>query len=117
MTGIESIAAERQRQIEQEGWTPEHDDGHDLFELARAGACYALVAAGYPPGHEIIQRLWPFEGAWLKPSDTRRRDLVKGGALILADIERLDRTEARKTGAFGLYADDFELMEKPNGNG
>jgi len=26
MNGIERIAAERERQVEAEGWTPEHDD-------------------------------------------------------------------------------------------
>lgn len=33
---IAEIAAERKRQIEAEGWTPEHDDAHDKGELARA---------------------------------------------------------------------------------
>ena len=85
------IIAERARQISQEGWSPEHDDEHDLFELSRAGAVYAMLAAGYRPDNAMIRRLWPFEDAWLKPSDTRRRDLVKAAACILADIERLDR--------------------------
>lgn len=35
-TGIEAIAAERQRQIEKEGWTPEHDDTHGAGEMAEA---------------------------------------------------------------------------------
>jgi hypothetical protein len=42
MTGAELIAAERQRQIEVEGWTPEHDAAHDGGELAIAAACYAV---------------------------------------------------------------------------
>ena len=46
-SGIEAIAAERQRQIEAEGWTPGHDDTHDRGELARAAACYALHAGLY----------------------------------------------------------------------
>lgn len=41
MSGIEAIASERQRQIEQEGWTTEHDDTHADGEMARAAACYA----------------------------------------------------------------------------
>ena len=36
MSGIERIAKERQRQIEQEGWTPEHDDHHAEGEMAAA---------------------------------------------------------------------------------
>jgi len=37
--------------------------------------------------------VWTWERAWWKPT-TRRRDLVKAGALILAEIERLDRAAA-----------------------
>ncbi|MCM0757438.1 hypothetical protein M7775_02505, partial [Sporomusa sphaeroides DSM 2875] len=48
-SGIELIAAERQRQISQEGWTPEHDDQHANGELALAAACYAI------PSH---RRIW-----------------------------------------------------------
>ena len=39
--GIRLIAAERQRQVDVEGWTPAHDDEHDEGELAIAAACYA----------------------------------------------------------------------------
>ena len=80
------VAAERRRQIEVEGWTPEHDDEHVAGELATAGASYALVAVGYGL---LALRTWPWP-AGLKPT-TPRRDLVKAGALILAEIERLDR--------------------------
>lgn len=88
------VLVERRRQIEAEGWTPEHDDEHDGGELACAAAAYALDA-----GDKLDQRppdFWPWYGGrprevrWWKPSD-RRRNLVKAGALILAEIERLDR--------------------------
>jgi hypothetical protein len=90
------VLAERQRQVETEGWTPAHDDQHDDGDLARAAACYAkrsarlyrgIVDLEPPPGD------WPWEGRWWKPKDARR-DLVRAGALILAEIERLDRSEA-----------------------
>lgn len=84
------VLDERKRQQSEEGWTPEHDDEHDLFELARAGACYAMTAAGYQPDNAMIRQLWPFSEG-IRPSDQRRRDLVKAAATILADIERLDR--------------------------
>jgi len=94
------VMAERQRQVEAEGWTPEHDDQHDKGEMARAGAGYAYHAGlsdeqrakGLPQG-------WPAGWAfsWWKPSD-RRRDLVKAGALILAEIERLDRAALKREG-------------------
>jgi hypothetical protein len=34
VTGIERIAAERKRQVEVEGWMPEHDKQHKNSELA-----------------------------------------------------------------------------------
>jgi hypothetical protein len=42
MTGIERIAAERKRQIEEEGFTAEHDDQLPPNKLATAAACYAM---------------------------------------------------------------------------
>ena len=86
MKAIEEIAAERQRQIEVEGWTPEHDDTHDQNELAYASACYAV---GMP-----MASYWPWDARWWKPDPDRRRRLVKAGALIVAEIERLDRGNA-----------------------
>ena len=99
MSVIEDIAAERQRQIEQEGWTAEHDDSHSTGTLAVAGACYALVGVSHISGeHETwreryahaAQALWPWDREWWKPKDARR-DLVRAAALIVAEIERLDR--------------------------
>ncbi|HGY5195254.1 TPA: ead/Ea22-like family protein [Raoultella ornithinolytica] len=83
------VLAERQRQVTSEGWTPGHDDEYEHGELADAAGCYALSSelfdcAGEPP------RPWPWPDEWWKPTN-RRRDLVKAGALILAEIERLDR--------------------------
>ncbi len=83
------VLAERRRQID-EGWVPEHDDEHDAGELAAAAACYAGNAAGYVWNGEWLSEVWPWEREWWKPT-TPRRDLVKAAALILAEIERLDR--------------------------
>lgn len=79
---IAEIAAERRRQVEAEGWTPEHDDGHGRGEMADAAACYASPGA--------FSFFWPWDEIWWKPT-TRRRDLIKAAALIVAEIERLDR--------------------------
>ncbi len=104
MSVIEEIAAERRRQIEVEGWTPEHDDEHSTGEMAEAAACYVMAAV--PGGCGIIPRdaslvptrrpwlYWPWDRKWFKPTDDRRRQLVKAGALIIAEIERLDRKAA-----------------------
>ena len=86
MTGLELIAAERQRQIDVEGWTPEHDAEHSNGELIQAAACYALSADGF----RGVPTLWPFARQWWKPSNPIR-DLAKAGALIAAEIDRLQR--------------------------
>lgn len=93
------IIAERQRQISEEGWTPEHDDRYSCGELAGAAACYARYtnARGWvfptnPSDYQSAEEPsdWPWAAEWWKPTNPRR-DLVKAGALILAEIERLDR--------------------------
>lgn len=90
-TGIEIIAAERQRQIEQEGWSAEHDDAHKRGELAWAATCYASPALG---GRTVN---WPWDRNWWKPTpDDRIRELAKAGALIAAEIDRLNRCEQQK---------------------
>ena len=90
------VLAERERQKSVEGWTPEHDDQHRKGALAAAGGCYALfadyyLAEGHPP------EFWPWDAKWWKPS-LARRNLIKAGALIIAEIERLDRAEAIEKG-------------------
>jgi hypothetical protein len=114
MNGTELIAAERKRQIEVEGWTPEHDDEHECGELALAAALYATPI----PLHEVEVKRggvvwidpWPWQdsvegprgeaftiNAWDKrpkkmpTPDQRLRMLVKAGALIAAEIDRLQR--------------------------
>ena len=81
------VISERQRQRAVEGWTSEHDDAYQNSELADAAACYAINAHNQglsTPAH------WPWAPDWWKQSGPRR-DLVKAGALILAEIERIDR--------------------------
>lgn len=102
-SGVVLIADERLRQIEVEDWTPEHDDCHDSACLAVAAACYALNTAsrlGRLHGSwkkvyaEQAEKLWPFDSdPWWKPSSDPVRDLVKAGALIAAEIDRLQRAE------------------------
>lgn len=88
MTVIEEIAAERKRQIEQEGWSSEHDDSHEDGELAHAAACYSIGIRPETRGW----KLWPWSDHWWKPKG-RRRDLIRAAALIVAEIERLDRKD------------------------
>ncbi|WP_069357843.1 hypothetical protein [Burkholderia cenocepacia] len=84
------VLAERRRQVEGEGWTPEHDDEHDMGEMAHAAAWYAVDPIMRSALDERGLSFWPWAQEWWK-STTPRRDLVKAGALILAEIERIDR--------------------------
>lgn len=97
MTALDDIAAERLRQIESEGWTLDHDDCHNKGELALAAAGYAQFAGASEMHRDFfahrIPKWWPWSASWWKPKD-RRRDLVKAGALIVAEIERLDRIQS-----------------------
>lgn len=92
---LELIAEERERQISKEGWTAEHDDEHADQELASAAACYALPDwLRYPNDEARVPSAWPFEESSWKPSPQDRiRELVKAGALIVAEIERLQRKD------------------------
>lgn len=98
-----AIQAERRRQIDVEGWTAEHDDTHSNEELAQAAVCYAMgdveIVARDDKGRRLgAATVWPWHRDWWKPTD-RRRNLVKAGALIVAEIERLDRATARNGGS------------------
>lgn len=82
------VQAERRRQITTEGWTPEHDDLYCAAELPRAAAAYILNGA-----NDEAPAIWPFSAKWWKPRDARS-NYMRAGALILAEIERLDRAAA-----------------------
>ncbi|MER0586991.1 hypothetical protein AAA578_13085 [Pseudomonas aeruginosa] len=87
------VQAERRRQVEAEGWTPEHDDLYCAAELPRAAAAYILNGA-----NDEAPAIWPFSAKWWKPRDARS-NYVRASALILAEIERLDRAAPGKEGA------------------
>ncbi|EPW8902571.1 hypothetical protein ACWQTE_002055, partial [Pseudomonas aeruginosa] len=84
------VQEERRRQITAEGWTPEHDDLYCAAELPRAAAAYILNGA-----NDEAPAIWPFVAKWWKPRDARS-NYVRAGALILAEIERLDRAAPGK---------------------
>lgn len=94
MTAIDDIAAERRRMTE-----PEHDEAHRLGQMAGAAACYLMrnLSINYA---DLAQRvrllsrdLWPWAETYRQPQD-HRADLVRAAALIVAEIERIDRAEA-----------------------
>ena len=90
MSAIDDVAAERKRQIEKEGWSHKHDDEHASGDMAWAAAAYCVSDEDL-----ALEMLWPWERDWWKPKDYRA-NLVRAAALIVAEIERLDRAAARK---------------------
>ena len=114
------VIFERARQERFNGWKAEgfsadHDDGHVKGELVSAALCYLAAYmlektnpdAGKAPlqgwfDFRIISSNWPWDRAWFKPSNMRRR-LVKALALGLAELDRLDRAEARAKAAGGEH--------------
>lgn len=96
-TGIELIAQERERQVKQEGWTAGHDDAHRNKQLAKAANSYLITHCA--PDEDACGDLsesrpawdWPWAMKWWKPSKDPVHNLVKAGALIAAEIDRLQR--------------------------
>ena len=118
-----AILAERQSQITQEGWSESHDDDHAIGELAQAGASYALYAArqlhnswASPAGDVYALRglpykdVWPWSDSWWKPADFRR-NLIKAGALNLAELEKFDRLRGKRRPSPGA-ASEPEMEER-----
>lgn len=90
MDALEAIRAERQRQIEAEGWTPEHDAEHEPGHLLRAGVIYLWHGTdkAAPMDKDGAPLGWPWEPQWWKPKD-RRRNLIRAGALMLAEKDAI----------------------------
>lgn len=84
----QDVLTERERQKTIENYTPEHDDQHSGNALVAAAICYAQDSRQWFPGSWDIR--WPWDVEHWKPT-TKRRNLVKAGALLLAEIERIDR--------------------------
>jgi len=94
-SGASQILEERSRQVYHEGFTSENDDKSN-GEFAIAAVCYALPP-GWPSRIEgRAPNIWPWSESWWKPGDGstegRVKELVKAGALIAAEIDRLQRT-------------------------
>lgn len=105
-SGADLIAAERERQLTGEEWTSEHDDCHVKGEMALAAAVYAMpeetrdIMIFHTP---LRLWIWPWRGFWkpgrapyshperTDPIDQRVHELVKAGALMAAEIDRLAR--------------------------
>jgi hypothetical protein len=117
MCGVDLIALERARQIHGERWTKQHDDEHADDSLVLAAICYAAPRRIYV--RDLFETGMSFEDPWPLSWDDKwdkrsvygdasdeglriadpatytheeRLDLlVKAGALIAAEIDRLKR--------------------------
>jgi len=95
--GAAKGCAERLRQIQVEGWTPEHDkDCNECNQLALAAASY-LLPDTWREDSSLVPNHWPWNFKWWKPTpDNRIRELEKGIALGMAEIDRMERKEESK---------------------
>ncbi|MGR9384887.1 hypothetical protein [Rhizobium leguminosarum] len=115
---IVDVAAERRRQIEVEGFDHKHDDTSNPDTMALAAAVYAipdhyrfLDCEGFGSERGSLRRvLWPWDDEWFKPGD-RRRELVKAAALIIAEIEAIDRANGAPAILEGLNGKRRSLDE------
>lgn len=98
MQALHDVMAERHRQMMVEGWSAKHDDEHGDGAMAVAAACYAIAdQRAIQVATVDLLKLWQWTGwarMWWKPKD-KRRNLVRAAALLLAEIERMDRADVR----------------------
>lgn len=102
--GIELIHEERARQVGEEGYDAEHDDSHTGGELALAAKTYCDISQCQHSGLTVavirdLMRIGHF-ASWPWPTEppklgSRLESLIKAGALIAAEIDRIKRAEER----------------------
>jgi hypothetical protein len=103
--GTFQVLKERSRQedLGGEGYNAEHDDQHKRGELTDAAINFAAAASvqiklGGAKGFDASPPLdgiginWPWHRKHWKPKD-HRRNLIIAAALLLAEIDRVDRAE------------------------
>lgn len=101
MNGVILITRERLRQTHEEGFTLDSD--RETYcdkpgQLNMAAICYATMAGSSPEVRDLLRdntpAYWPWDPAWWKPGkdnshSSRVRELVKAGAMLAAEIDRL----------------------------
>lgn len=94
--GADLITEERVRQISQEGYTLGHDAGYVKFELVKAAIAYLVTYVHYGSefagNNPMASHWWPWDWRIFKPLSNNGnplRDLVRAGALIAAEIDRI----------------------------
>lgn len=79
---LDEVITERNHQINK-GWTFQHDDTHTGGELVMAAVAYAM------DNPYIYPKNWKYN-----KRANRRERLIKAIALLIAEIERIERIEA-----------------------
>lgn len=121
MESVDLVVRERIRQETEEGWTAEHDDGHTHGEMATAAGAYCESAnrdrdAEGEISREDLEFLeqehWPiqWDASWLKPK-TPERDLIRAGALILAELDRRRRLREKPETRSIKYLRELNIHE------
>jgi hypothetical protein len=112
--GVAAIERERLHQVDNLRFDADHDDAHEIEQLAKAAACYALphryriteVTVPATGDWQLRKLIWPWQERDWKPETqnlsppsradgikvvNRIAELSKAGALIAAEIDRLAR--------------------------
>ena len=109
---LREIHDERESQIFGHGFDRAGDDQYTKNQLPLAAAAYLVhgtravrCRAEFADGQtHLVPDAWPHDWDTLhfKPSsEDRRRDLVKAAALVVAEIERIDRAAGQLEGEGG----------------
>ena len=99
--GAKMILEERLRQIREEGWDADNDDSYRGGELIRAAQAYLMMSSALIRlGPEIPFRAtvagsdwWPWDERSYNPKADVKKNLVWAGALIAAELDRMERNE------------------------
>jgi hypothetical protein len=91
---VDDIVAERQR-LDEIGLPPK-DRRYRSSDLPKAAAAYALAGVQRYAKDGWPELFWPWPRTRFRPG-TPRDNLIRAAALIIAEVERLDRLAARPT--------------------
>lgn len=96
-TGIGLIELERIRQITQKGFSVQHDSHWEAGQMAKAAICYAMNQRDRIK-FDAIDEIWPWSPDMFEP-ENRKWDLIRAGALIAAELDRILAEEAKRAAA------------------
>lgn len=94
---INDVHTKRQRQMTVHGWSRQEDDTYVDGELAEAAIPYIQAAQREELGleDEELQVFWPWADNPPKLDQPRRELLINAIALLVAEVERMDRIEEK----------------------